>query len=220
MYRAILGSSIGLALTVLATASAFAEESDRGYWVQVGAGVALSTLDDDDVFRGFFDDGGSPVVHGPDPGFSIHVAVGKRLSRRLALVAAYDHFRSELPAEDEFDPSVDTELKLRIDAVTANLRVYAIPEARFNPYVTLGMGWARFDPAKNPVFEFDPLIEGGATSGFVGRTGLGVDFRVMERISIVVEATALLSTIDFDGFEDDYSTGHVITGHGSLAYHF
>jgi opacity protein-like surface antigen len=92
-----------------------------------------------------------------------------------------------------------------IDGHTLTLNTkWIIPFWRIQPYLLLGAGGSFYDVGRGPLAapleaaDEDIEIEGGKQSAFAGRAGLGIDFYVTQHIVISTEATAMVTTEDFE----------------------
>ena len=81
---------------------------------------------------------------------------------------------------------------------------WIVPFWRIQPYLLLGAGYSFYDVDRGPLagaveaFDNDIEISDGGQSGFAGRGGLGLDIYLSRNIVLSTEATALLTTDDFD----------------------
>lgn len=87
--------------------------------------------------------------------------------------------------------------------LTVNTK-WIVPFWRIQPYLLVGAGYSVYDVGRGvlagPVeaLDNDIEIEGGSQSGFAARGGLGLDLYLSRNVVLTTEATALLTTDDFD----------------------
>lgn len=87
--------------------------------------------------------------------------------------------------------------------LTVNTK-WIVPFWRIQPYLLLGAGYSLYDVDRGVLagaveaIDNDIQIDGGSQSGFAGRGGLGLDVYLSRNVVLTTEATALLTTDDFD----------------------
>lgn len=81
---------------------------------------------------------------------------------------------------------------------------WIIPFWRIQPYLLVGAGGSFYDVGRGPLAapleaaDDDIEIEAGKQSAFAGRAGLGFDIYLTQHIVISTEATAMVTTEDFE----------------------
>ena len=81
---------------------------------------------------------------------------------------------------------------------------WIIPFWRMQPYLLLGAGYSLYDVGRGPMAapietaNDDIQIEGGKQNAFAGRAGLGLDLYLTEKIVLMTEATAMVTTRNFE----------------------
>ena len=87
--------------------------------------------------------------------------------------------------------------------VTVNTK-WIIPFWRMQPYLLLGAGYSLYDVGRGPLAapietaDVDIQIEGGKQNAFAGRAGLGLDLYLTDKIVLMTEATAMVTTKNFE----------------------
>ena len=87
--------------------------------------------------------------------------------------------------------------------LTVNTK-WIIPFWRMQPYLLLGAGYSLYDVGRGPMAapietaNDDIQIEGGKQNAFAGRAGLGLDLYLTEKIVLMTEATAMVTTRNFE----------------------
>ncbi len=91
--------------------------------------------------------------------------------------------------------------------LTVNTK-WIIPFWRMQPYLLLGAGYSLYDVGRGPLAapieaaDADIRIEGGKQSAFAGRAGLGLDVYLTDKIVLMTEATAMVTTKNFEAPSD------------------
>lgn len=81
---------------------------------------------------------------------------------------------------------------------------WIVPFWRIQPYLLIGAGYSFYDVGRGPLAapleaaDDDIEIEGGKQGAFAGRAGLGLDLYLTQHIVVMTEATAMVTTEDFD----------------------
>ena len=87
--------------------------------------------------------------------------------------------------------------------LTVNTK-WIIPFWRMQPYLLLGAGYSLYDVGRGPLAapietaDVDIQIEGGKQNAFAGRAGLGLDLYLTDKIVLMTEATAMVTTKNFE----------------------
>ncbi len=81
---------------------------------------------------------------------------------------------------------------------------WIVPFWRIQPYLLVGAGYSFYDVGRGPLAapleaaDDDIEIEGGKQGAFAGRAGLGLDLYLTNQIVLTTEATAMVTTEDFE----------------------
>lgn len=87
--------------------------------------------------------------------------------------------------------------------LTLNTR-WIVPVWRIQPYLLIGAGYSFYDVNRGPIAplleaqDSDIEIQDGNRGAFAGRVGLGIDWHLTDHFVLQTEATALVTTEDFD----------------------
>lgn len=87
--------------------------------------------------------------------------------------------------------------------LTVNTK-WIIPFWRIQPYLLLGAGYSFYDVGRGPMAapleaeDANIQIDGGKQNAFAGRAGLGLDLYLTEKIVLMTEATAMVTTKNFE----------------------
>ena len=87
--------------------------------------------------------------------------------------------------------------------LTVNTK-WIIPFWRMQPYLLLGAGYSLYDVGRGPLAapietaDVDIQIEGGKQNAFAGRAGLGLDLYLTDKIVLMTEAMAMVTTKNFE----------------------
>ena len=87
--------------------------------------------------------------------------------------------------------------------LTVNTK-WIIPFWRMQPYLLLGAGYSFYDVGRGPLAapieaaDADVRIDGGKQNAFAGRAGLGLDLYLTDKIVLMTEATAMVTTKNFE----------------------
>ena len=87
--------------------------------------------------------------------------------------------------------------------LTVNTK-WIIPFWRMQPYLLVGAGYSLYDVGRGPLAapietaDDDIQIEGGKQNAFAGRAGLGLDLYLTDKIVLMTEATAMVTTKNFE----------------------
>jgi len=81
---------------------------------------------------------------------------------------------------------------------------WIVPFWRIQPYLLIGAGYSFYDVGRGPLAapleaaDNDIEIDGGKQDAFAGRAGLGLDLYLTQHIVVMAEATAMVTTEDFE----------------------
>ena len=81
---------------------------------------------------------------------------------------------------------------------------WIVPFWRIQPYLLIGAGYSFYDVGRGPLAapleaeDDDIEIEGGKQGAFAGRAGLGLDLYLTHKIVVTTEATAMVTTENFE----------------------
>ena len=87
--------------------------------------------------------------------------------------------------------------------LTVNTK-WIIPFWRMQPYLLLGAGYSLYDVGRGPlaapieIADDDIQIDAGKQNAFAGRAGLGLDLYLTDKIVLMTEATAMVTTKNFE----------------------
>jgi len=205
-------STLAAALLLLAgTVSAEPSAADDDPFDRPGLYLGLAGVYTQNLFDQEIEDFLSDEL-GEDIGIDIDDSRG--INARLGYRAA-SWFAAEL--QYEWVESYEVEGSLVVGASTIGGKLYdvgghtltvntkwIVPFWRIQPYLLLGAGYSFYDVDRGvlagPVEALDEDIEidGGGQSGFAARGGLGLDLYLSRNIVLTTEATALLTTDDFE----------------------
>lgn len=199
---------------LISTVQVHAEEADRrdpfdrpGPYLSLGGSFAYNFFDAqiEDFLEDELGEQGNVDI---DEAGGINARVGYRAASWFAAEVAYEWI-------DRYDVEVGGELgpggsalsgklyDIEGHTLTLNTR-WIVPIWRIQPYLLIGAGYSFYDVNRGPIApaleaqDEDIEIEGGSRGAFASRAGLGIDWHLTEHLVLQTEATAMITTEDFD----------------------